>query len=193
MKVSVIIPFVRPDGAKRCMEAVKANAGISADDYEILAEGDEDRIGCPKMVKKLVEQSRHECVLFLGDDTYPYADFIKNALDAMATLPDGWGMVGLNDLVHDGNILATHWLAHKNLLPLLDGEFFHTGYLHCFCDQELIFRCKALGRYTWCKDAMLYHDHPMLTGQGNDADYKRVYSPELYRHDEELFKSRCKR
>ena len=54
--------------------------------------------------------------MFLGDDTIPQYGFYIRALHAMDNLPNRWGLVGLNDGIQNGNILATHWLAHKKLL-----------------------------------------------------------------------------
>jgi len=192
-KASIIIPVIQPELGERCIKAIYQNAGIDKSQYEVVTAEDRERIGCPKMVKRLVAMTRFDCVMFLADDTFPYPDFLRYALEAMDTLPDKWGLVGLNDLHHDGNILATHWMGHKNLLPLLDGEFFHTGYYHCFSDQELLARCKGLGRYVWCKNAMIYHDHPDFTGKERNEDYKRVYCKENYGHDKNLFNERMKK
>jgi hypothetical protein len=188
--ISIIIPIIRPDKAERCIEAAYINAGIPEDDYEIVTGEDIDRIGCPKMVARLVAETRYEMVMFLGDDTIPQPDFLKNALAAMQALPEGWGLVGLNDGHHDGNQLATHWLAHKKLLLPLGGEFFHTGYKHCFCDNELIDRCRAMGRYVWAENAGIKHDNPILDGQEMDEDYQRVYDDENYMHDWRLYHRR---
>ena len=182
----MIIPIIRPDKAKRCIAAINNNAGI--DDYEIVVEEDVARVGCPVMVKRLVDRSKGELVCFLGDDTIPQPNFLRNALRAMATLPNGWGLVGLNDQYHNGNKLATHWLADKRLLPFLDGEFFHTGYKHTRCDRELTLRCQRLGRYVWAKDAIIRHNHPAFNnGKTIDDDYIRVYSKDYVMHDKRLF------
>jgi len=186
--VSIILPVIRPDRVWRCVVAIKANAGV--DDYEIVTDVDEERIGCPKMVKQLVAKSIGDLVCFLGDDTIPQPDFLLNALAAMQDLPDGWGLVGLNDEHQNGNKLATHWLADKRLLPLLDGEFFHTGYKHTRCDRELTIRCQQMGRYTWAKDAVIKHEHPVFGSAIVDEDYERVYSEEYIEHDKWLFRRR---
>ena len=110
--VSIIIPIIRPDKAAKCIEAIKRNAGDVP--YEIVTEIDIDGIGCPRMVEKLTNLAKYDLVMFLGDDTEPMEGFLQAALDAMATLPDGWGVVGLNTQ-HEktkSNYQA-HWLADK--------------------------------------------------------------------------------
>jgi hypothetical protein len=191
MKVSIVIPAIRPEGAALCAKLAKQNAGIPDDDLEIIVQEDVDRIGCPKMVKAMVEESHGEWVCFLGDDTKPLNGFILFALEASKVLQDGWGLVGLNDGVHDGNVLATHWMGNKNLLPLIGGEFFHTGYRHCFCDQELMSRSIELGRYIWADDALIIHDHPAARGESiHGTDYEWQYRPDNFHHDRRLFNRR---
>jgi GT2 family glycosyltransferase len=186
LKVSIILPYVRPKGMLRCLEAIKAHAGIPEDGYEVLADMDADHIGCPAMVAKLVDRTKADLVMFLADDTIPQPGFLAVALQAMKALPDGWGVVCLNDGVHHGNF-ATHWLAHKRMLDHTGGEFFHTGYRHCFCDKELTDIARELGRYVYAPEAKITHDHPQVTGAAMDDDYARVYKTENFEHDQNLY------
>lgn len=184
--ISIVIPWIRKAKFKRCVKLIEKNAGA---EYEIIAKEDRRRIGCPKMVKKLVAKSKGQYVCFLGDDTLPQPGFLKYALEDMATLQDGWGLVGFNDMT--GRTLPTHWLASKELLPLLDGEFFHTGYTHCCCDVELYERCTAMSRFIYSQRAVVLHDHPILRGEPvTDPDLIRVYSPDVRGKDQELLKKR---
>lgn len=186
--VSVIIPVIRPVLARRTVEACRRQRTERS--IEILAEEDTERIGCPRMVKRLVERTSHQWVMFLGDDTVPEEDIVEEAFRAAEILQDGWGLVGLNDGHNQGSRLATHWMAHKNLLPELGGEFFHTGYSHAYCDHELMHRCRLLGRYVYARDARLIHDHPVWRKEGLTGDYARVYLGETYMKDLILFRRR---
>jgi GT2 family glycosyltransferase len=192
MLISIIIPVIRPKKALRCIEAIKENSGISSELYEIVTEEDSDRVGAPIMVKRLTDKARGDLICFLGDDTIPQKDFLKNAIKAMGTLPDGWGMVGFDDNIRPRDTIkaATHWLADKRLLLFLDGEFFHTGYKHCWCDNELCIRATELGRYVFCEEAYIYHDHPIVNHKSDDPDYRRVYSQDWLAHDVILFRKR---
>lgn len=167
---------------------IEQNSGIELSQIEILKKEDTNRNGCPKTLKELVKKSKGEIVCFLGDDTLPQKDFLKNSLDAMNNFKDNWGLIGFNDL--SGRNLPLHWLGHKKLLKYLDGEFFHTGYKHCYCDNELWDRCADMGRYLYCLNAIVKHDHPLFTGKEADEDYKRVYSQEYMQHDKELYLKR---
>ena len=65
--ISFCIPTVRPEKAKRCIEAIHAEYDTDeGGTYEIFAEEDMGRIGAPKMLKKLVDKSRGDLVMFLG-------------------------------------------------------------------------------------------------------------------------------
>lgn len=186
--VSIVIPVIRPKNMPRMMKIIKKHAGVPDSVYEVLTAVDDQRIGCPLMVKAMVEKSRAPMVMFLGDDCLPWPNFLRNALQMMKTFPDGWGLVGLNDQHHDGNKLATHWLAHKALLPHLGGEFFNTSYQHCFCDQELTARAKEIGRYKWAEKAKLKHRNPIIDDSVElDDDYRRVYAKKVYEADQNLF------
>ena len=183
--VSIIIPVIRPEKAARCISMIRENAGDGVN-YEIVSSVDEDRMGAPKMVKELVAQTKYDLVCFLGDDTLPQKDFLKNAVLEMNQFEGRWGLVGLND--ESGRKLACHWLAHKKLLPLIGGEFFHTGYRHCFCDNELQSRCKMLGRYHYSQVATVLHDHPMVIKHGTDSNMNFI--ADHFEEDQELFNQR---
>jgi hypothetical protein len=190
MDITIIIPWIRKEKIGRAITAAILNAGCEVIVY---AKEDQERIGCPKMVRDMVANVQTDYVCFLGDDTVAAPGYIKNALAEMANFPDDCGLVGLDDMsgrFDDGKTLATHWVAHLDLLPLIGNEFFHTGYQHCFCDNELQERLMALGLYKFSKKAIAMHDHPMISGADMDDDYRRVYSSEVFNADKKLFLQR---
>lgn len=74
---------------------------------------------------------------------------------------------------------------------MLGGEFFHTGYHHVACDNELQGMCEKIGKYTWGEKAKLYHDHPVNTGWTNiDPIYERAYRGKNYEEDVALLNKR---
>jgi 2-polyprenyl-3-methyl-5-hydroxy-6-metoxy-1,4-benzoquinol methylase len=105
------------------------------------------------------------------------------------------GLIGLNDTLWPDGMLATHWLASKALLPMLGGEFFHTGYNHLSCDNELTEMCRKAGKYYWCEIAKVVHDHPSAHGWSDetyDNHYRRVYQYDTMRKDRELLEKRSR-
>lgn len=174
--VSIIIPVIRPEKAQRCIDAINRHAS----GCEIIPLEDTERIGCPKMVEVLTGMARHDWVMFLGDDTIPQPGFLDAAVRAAETLPDGWGVVGLN--TQPGNDRA-HFMANKRMLAHIPGgAFMSTEYQHCFGDNELKDIAQEMGRWVFAEDAKLQHDHP-LTGGEDDADYSRVYQQAVYNQD----------
>lgn len=192
-QISIIIPIIRPHSAERCVEAIKKNAGIPISQYEIVSNMDVHGVGCPEMVKRLTKKTKYDLVMFLGDDTIPEKDFLKNALDKMNELPDGWGVVGLNtqDIRSEtGNPLA-HWLAHKNILEHIPGgDFFSTEYAHCWGDNELKDIADELGRWVWAEDSKITHVHPVNQTADYDEGYQKAYTKKNQDHD---FKTYCTR
>jgi len=102
----------------------------------------------------------------------------------MGQLIDGWGLVGINDGLSVNT--AAHFVASKKLLPYLNGEFFHTGYSHCFCDNELKDIASELDRFIWCEDAMIKHDHPLMGGTWDDG-YLSVHEDGTNEKDQVLY------
>lgn len=185
MVITIIIPWVRKELAPRAVSHAIFNAGVPV---LMDAREDTERIGCPKMVKKMVDDAATEYVCFLGDDTIAQPDYVKNAMEEMRQFPDGVGMIGLNDST--GRILPTHWIAHKGLLPYIGYEFFHTGYRHCCCDVEMYERVSSIARFKYSQSAIVLHDHPMLNGKKSDRFYNYVYSGPIRSKDQALLKHR---
>jgi len=183
--ISICIPYIRPQNIPALLQRIDETC--SGLDYEVLAEEDTERIGCPQMLKRLVDKSKGDLVCFVADDTMPGKDWLKNALEAMDKLYDGWGIVGLNS---QESRHAAHFLADKRMLPLLDGEFFSTDYKHCWCDNELTDIAIDYGRFVFCDEAVLTHNHPVTGTAAVDDDYRRVYSKEYKKHD---FDTYCRR
>ena len=110
--ISVIIPVVRPESALDCITSVKKHLPNA----EIISMNDTDGIGCPAMVEMLTKKATRDWILFLGDDTEVEEGFEQALEEAIKTLPDEWGVVGIN--TQPENYLA-HWLAHKKMRKIV--------------------------------------------------------------------------
>lgn len=187
-RVSIIIPVIREEKVKNCLRAIKENAGDPAN-YEVITEVDHDRIGCPKMLKRLTKRTQYDLVMFLGDDTVPQAGFLKEAVKAMGTLPDRWGVVGLATEDPAGWNEQAHFLAHKKMLEHLDGgAFYSTDYNHSYGEIELREVAMEMDRFVFAERAEILHDHPInFKGDLKDEDLHRVYSHETVKKDKRTY------
>jgi hypothetical protein len=141
---------------KELLERIDATANYP--DFEVIVEKDsfENNLGVTKTFKNGVAKSKGSLVMYMGDKDIPQPNFLILAvLKMIKEFPDMDGLVGLNDLHWLRGEIATHFLASKLLLPYLDGEFFHTGYYHCGCDNELTGRCRKINKYVWCEEAKI--------------------------------------
>lgn len=187
-KVSIVIPTLgREEQLKRLLGLIPLTANY--ENYEIIVMEDsfDDRQGALKLVKKGVDKSAGDLVMFLGNDCVPHQNFLINAVRAMY---DNFGeemdgLIGLNDGYWNGEF-ATHWLASKKLLPYLDGEFFHTGYYHAGCDNELTERCRVIGKYAWASNAKVVNETQF------DEVHRIAYDDTRLKHDRDLLESRSK-
>ena len=195
-KVSIIVPTLgREKKLEQLLESIKENAGYK--NYEIIVKQDQfppDNIGVPKLLKQGVEESTGDLVMYLGNDCLMKKDCVKNAVKAMQdNFPKMDGLIGLNDGYWFGEVF-THWMAGKRLLPLIGGEFFHTGYFHTGCDSELTQMARKLNKAFWAEEARIYHDHPVQPNFKDPIDevYKLAYDPQRREHDNQLYHERAK-
>ena len=197
-KVSIVIPTLgRPDKLHRLLKAIKENTGY--DNYEVIVKPDQfppNNTGVPKLLKQGVAESNGDLVMYLGNDCIPQKDFLQMAVFRMIkAFPSLDGLVGLNDGYWKEGEIATHWLASKKLLPYLGGEFFHTGYYHTGCDNELTEMCRKIDKYVWAEEAKVMHDHPIMDGFTKPLDevYQLAYDKDRQEHDKKLLRERAKK
>jgi len=180
MKISIIIPSVyRPASLRRCVEAVL----LTAPECEIvcaLSSGDDasreamdaypvsimDKhpplTGAQLAVNAGAQAASGDVLVFIGDDCVAEAGWLEEALSALSKLPDGDGVVGLNDRqrgARDGQRFATHFLTTRAYCLRHNGGVFWTPhYYHYYTDVELCERAHALGRYVWVAGAVVRHE-----------------------------------
>ena len=175
--VSICVPTLgREASLQRCLSAIEDNTKDWP--HEVVVEQDvfgPGRRGCPRTLAAAVERAKGSYCAFIGNDTIPHPGWLRIAMECMLkTFADGVGLVGFNDLYwKDGRCL--HWVGSKALLPMLDGYFFNPIYGHCGVDDELIARCRKMGRYVWCPEAVVAHDH-FISGAPFDPVYEAGWS-----------------
>lgn len=87
---------------------------------------------------------------------------------AISRLEPGIGVVGTNDLgsprvkagLHSTHSLVTREYADRYGTIDCPGKILHDGYVHEFCDDELIGTARKRGAYAHAHDARVEHRHP---------------------------------
>lgn len=129
-------------------------------------------------------------VILPGNDDLDWGEgWLDEALAVLETLPDGDGVVGLNDLCpvkrnFSAFFIATRrWLAREN-----GGVLFCPHYHHNFVDPEVCARAIASGRYVVAEKAVVEHKHPAWGKAEVDATYQA--GGEHYADDQALYEMR---
>lgn len=119
--------------------------------------------------------ARGEFIMAAADDLWWYDGWLDIALEAMQTLPEGGGVVGLNDTHTDGTWFATHWIASRwFVLNYMNGVMAYPCYVTCFHDTETSERAKLAGRYVFAEKAIARHDHPTWGTREEDDTGRRM-------------------
>lgn len=133
--------------------------------------------------------------LFLAADD---VEFQPRWVDAAmrAAKQYGAGVVGTNDLAnprvmsgrHSTHSFVARWYADQH--GTIDGDgILHEGFLHNFCDDEMVATAKRRRLYTWAKESHVKHLHPNFDKTvERDATYEKGQS--TFDTDRALFMSR---
>ncbi len=190
--VSICIPQLgREESLSRLLDLIPKTAGWP---HEVIVEHDsfENRQGCPRTLAKAVARSTAPYVAFLGNDTIPHSGWLRIAMKWMkGVFVDGEGMVGFNDLCwKDGRCL--HFVVSRAMLPILGGYLLNPCYSHVGSDDEAIALARRAGRYVWCPEAVVAHQH-FTAGAPVDEVIKLAWEPEDVARDRALLKERAER
>lgn len=202
MTASVLIPTTgRPDRAEACVRNLRDTA-----DVEIIAAVDADREsalrlaplvdkllvapfyrGCSNAWNDCLREATGDPIVFAADDLVWEDGWLEAALTKLVEFEDGWGLVGFND-GHWGEELSTHYLMSRRfIVEVLGGVVAWPFYKHSYNDAEVNDRARAAGRYAWCEDAHVRHEHWLWgTRPKDETDSRRLPDhPEDDRHYKE--------
>lgn len=193
-RIAIVIPYLRGENLREVLETATGNAGLPAHHFDFFPGTEPDGVpkGMARMFNALVKDltDGYDLVVYLADDTEPQPGWLIKGLNYMNQFEDSWGIVGFAD-GRTKRDLPFHFLGHKKMLPHLGGKFLHEGYHHCYVDNELYERAKAIGRYKWAEDAVVLHHHPMLNPSiATDEHYQRAYDQVKALEDHKLFERR---
>lgn len=193
----------RPERAANCLRGLRDSVGSHS--VEVVAAVDADREtekaigpfvdkllysdtyrGCSQAWNDCLAESTGDPVVLAADDLVWEFGWLDKALDALAEFDDGWGLVGFNDGQWNED-LSTHYLMSRRfVIEVLGGVVAWPCYKHSFTDLETTERAKRAGRYKWCAEAHVRHDHWLFGGRVQDGTDTRTLglhpeSAEAYR------------
>lgn len=211
-KVSFVIPSLgRREGLERVMssivhldypqdkiEIVIVHDGETPTDWEKDWNRDErikvvylpERQGVPKALKKGVEESTGDWIVYAANDCeftpMSLMTAFKVAFDNNKKfMAFNTGYVGPDE----GNI-CEHFMLRRDLIEKLGGEIFDTEFHHVGVDNLLWEKLKLLGQNMRCDKAVVIHHHwssnPGREGGEMDETAKIAYNEEDVRKDREL-------
>lgn len=203
LTVSALIPTTgRPDRAEACVRNLRETA-----DVEVICAVDKDPVsavrlaplvdkllvapfyrGCSRAWNDCLAEATGEFIVFAADDLRWEKGWLEAAMERMSEFPDGWGLVGFNDGHWDAE-LSTHYLMSRRfIVEVLGGVVAWDFYRHSFNDLEVNDRAKAAGRYAWCENAHVYHEHWLFGDRAKDETDKRRLPD--HPEDERIYKER---
>lgn len=184
-KISFVIPTMgtRPEGLERCLNSIKL-LNYPQDKIEVLVKIDsmENRIGVPKLVKKGVEESTGEWVIYASDDT----EFTPNSIiNALREGEKGFVSFNTGELLPDAGNRNEHFMIRKDVIAQI-GEVFDTEFYHVGVDNLLAAKMDKLGVFVRSENAIVNHYHFSKPGGIMDDVYAIAWKNETVAHDRAL-------
>jgi len=129
--------------------------------------------------------------LVLGADDLWWGDgWLDAALEALNTLDDADGLVGLNDLAPIKRDYATHYLMTRRYLARENGGVLACPhYQHTYIDPEACARALRAERYVFAEDARVDHRHWLWGKAEKDPTYTET-DPTI-EHDRQMYAQRA--
>jgi len=126
-----------------------------------------------------------------GDDQLFHPNWLDLALECHEKHLDGYGMVAVNDLFWDGNVLGTTMLVDREFcIDHLGGTWAYPEYNYFYIDNELNERAKLAGRYVWCPESIVEHFHPCRGKRPRDMHDEERDAQDFGRIDKQIFERR---
>jgi hypothetical protein len=133
--------------------------------------------------------SSGELLFPLGDDNWCHEGWLESVLECHSQL-GGYGVVGLNDLMHDGNNhISTPFFDRDFCIDHLGGVIAFPVYNYYNVDTEIMWRARRAGKLLWCPGAVCEHIHPANNKRAED-DIDRQKTNDWMVIDGKIFEQR---
>lgn len=177
--IYILIPHT-PDRRERLRETIDSiHANTDGIDYCIVT-FENDYGGWARSLLNMMD-GIHGLAIILESDTVVEEGWLRVLLD---NYKQGFILEPYNEL-HNGT-LCQHPFGHTDLLK----KYLNPDYFHSFADNEFHDRAVADGVYRYVPESRIEHRHYVNGKAPNDASYQRIYSPEVFEKDRELYQQR---
>lgn len=185
-QVGIIIPLMRPHRIAPVVQSIQE----STTDYHIivLATGEcaeackdlpitliDDGGGTfPQRINRGYRASQEPFITTGADDVAFLSGWFEAAMRTMATLPNGSGVVGINDCY---NAIGNHFVIARDYVETLGGVMDEPGvtmceeYQHQYCDDDLRATAIFHGRWAMSMESRIEHLHVGAGKSEMDAVY----------------------
>jgi len=198
--ISVLLATTgRPDGAEACVRSLIDTT--DGHEIEIVAAIDDDletwnrlaaiqprqevsiRVnfaydyrGSSKAWNDALRLSTGDPVVLAADDLEFQPGWLDAALSTLSEFEGGWGFVGFNDGHWNGDTdFSTHYLMSRRFIAEhMGGVVAWDCYKHSFNDREANARARRAGRYAWCENARVTHNHWIFGDRAQDGTDTRL-------------------
>jgi len=131
-----------------------------------------------------------ELIVLGADDLWFTEGWLTAALEALSTLPDKDGLVGLNDGSGLERNFATHWLCTRRWIQREQhGCLVVPHYQRQYIDPEACTRAQISGHYIYADKALVEHRHHLWGKAALDQTYA-ANTPQICEADRQLYLAR---
>lgn len=181
-KISILIPTMRKEGLKKCLDSIK-NLKYNPRYIQIIMDDGSGTV--PYKVSEMLKHAEGEWIVYASDDMEFYSDCLYNAMeDAKKT---GKRLIAFNsgNLLPDEGNICEHFAIKRDLINEIGGQIFDTDFHHVGVDNLLWEKCKKLNENFYSKNSIIIHNH-FSKGFEMDEVYKKGWSN--VEKDQELLK-----
>jgi len=169
-KVSILVPHMdRTFGLQKLLESIYALDYPSRAIEVIVSKGPES---VPNKVQASLETATGEYICYMANDTEFTPSALKEAI--RVSVENSKKLVSFNTgpLLEDEGNICEHFIIHRDLVHLLNGQIFDPRLHHCGVDNLLWARAKRLDQAMRAENAIVHHYHWSKTGRYDDTYQK---------------------
>lgn len=172
--ISIIIPHLdidgnRSEGLQKCIDSIR-ESDYPQNLIDIYIVAGEDTV--PEKVKRGVNETKGEYIIYAANDMTFYPDSIRNAVECAQKNHKSLVSFNEGEVLPDGGNINTHFLIKRDFIPYIGGEIFSLELKHVGVDNLLWHKASQQNEAMRCENARIEHRH-FSKGYEFDSVYKK--------------------